>query len=274
MVFEDAVIDEQDGTAIPQFLSSQENPTDYDVQGDSIWQQNFDDPWFATADVEFADGETTQTIPLTIFEDNVVDGNDTIVWRISDSVPFGFSQETYTFSEDDANNENSGIVLIELSLDSTIRTATITIEDTDTAADFTFASTDVPQPINDISTITSDLLVSGVSGALVDVNLMLDISHTFDADLDVFLISSAGTRVELFQDVGGGGDNFTNTTLDDEAATSISSGAAPFSGSFQPLGALSTFDGESPNGIWSLEITDDLGEDVGTLNSWSLTFTV
>lgn len=130
MLFDDAVIDTGTSTATPQFLSSSGNLADYDVPGNgrvNEWQQNFDDPWFATADVEFVGGQAS--VPLQILNDSVADGNDTILWKISDSDPFGFSQQTYIFSENDANNENNGIVPIDLSLDSNIKTATIIIED-------------------------------------------------------------------------------------------------------------------------------------------------
>ncbi|HBE54330.1 MAG TPA: hypothetical protein DDW76_37680, partial [Cyanobacteria bacterium UBA11369] len=132
-------------------------------------------------------------------------------------------------------------------------------------------STDIPKTIPDTGTITSSLDVSGLSSKLIDANVTLDISHTFDADLDVFLISPSGTRVELFTDVGGGGDNFTNTSLDNAATTSITSGTAPFTGSFKPEGTLAVLNGENPNGTWKLEVSDDSLADVGTLNSWSLT---
>lgn len=132
-------------------------------------------------------------------------------------------------------------------------------------------ATDVPKTISDRSTITSTLLVSGLSGTLSDVNITLNITHTFDAQLEVFLISPSGTRVKLFAGVGGSGDHFTSTTLDDQAAMAITVGAAPFSGSFRPQGLLADLVGENPNGTWTLEITDTQTGDVGTLNSWSLT---
>jgi subtilisin-like proprotein convertase family protein len=135
-------------------------------------------------------------------------------------------------------------------------------------------SADVPKSIIDLATFTSNRNVSGLSGVLTDVNVTLNISHTWDADLDVYLISPTGTRIELFTDVGGSGDNFTNTTLDDEAAFSIALGSAPFSGSFKPGGLLSGFDGQDPNGTWRLEVSDDQPNDSGTLNSWSLTLSV
>jgi subtilisin-like proprotein convertase family protein len=134
-----------------------------------------------------------------------------------------------------------------------------------------FAAGGVPLDIRDVSTNESHLSVNNLSGTLIDVNVTLDISHTNDADLDVFLISPAGTRVELFTDVGDFNDNFTSTTLDDEAAVAIVDSTAPFSGSFRPEGALGALDGQDPNGEWTLDIGDDAGGDTGVLNSWSLT---
>ena len=134
------------------------------------------------------------------------------------------------------------------------------------------ASTDVPKPITDYTTITSQVSVSGLD-TLHDLNVTLDIAHTYDADLHVYLTSPSGTRVELFTKVGESGDNFQNTTLDDEAVTPITSGTAPFSGSFRPEGSLADFDGEDPNGLWTLEVSDNAGDDTGFLNGWSLTVT-
>lgn len=136
-----------------------------------------------------------------------------------------------------------------------------------------FDSTDVPINIISNATITSTIEVTDAGNSLSDINVTLDITHTWDSDLDVFLISPSGTRVELFTDVGSLNDNFTNTTLDDEAKNSILTGTAPFTGTFRPEGVLKTFDGEDPNGIWTLEVTDDAAGDVGTLNSWSLDLT-
>jgi len=140
----------------------------------------------------------------------------------------------------------------------------------------TFNSANVPVNIPASGTsgrISSNLLVSGLAPELLDVDVNLNISHTWDDDLDVFLISPAGTRVELFTDVGGSANNFTDTTLDGEATIAITDGSAPFTGTFRPEGDLSTFTGEDPNGVWVLEITDDAGGDTGTLNSWSLDIT-
>ena len=85
------------------------------------------------------------------------------------------------------------------------------------------------------------------------------------------LIGPDGTTVRLSNRRGGSGDNFTNTVFDDEAATAIGSGAAPFTGSFRPVEPLSAFDGKSVNGTWRLHIVDAAPADVGTVSDWGMT---
>src|SRR5581483_3782490 len=102
------------------------------------------------------------------------------------------------------------------------------------------------------------------------VSVTLSIQNTWDADLDVYLISPAGTRVLLFSGVGGSGHDFTNTVLDDGAAGTIMAGSAPFTANFRPQGLLSSLVGQSANGTWTLEVTDTAAPDPGTLLSWSL----
>jgi subtilisin family serine protease/subtilisin-like proprotein convertase family protein len=125
--------------------------------------------------------------------------------------------------------------------------------------------------IRDAGTTTSTITVSP-GFTILDLDVQLNIAHTWDADLNVFLIGPTGTRVQLFRGVGGSGDNFTGTVLDDEASALITGGTAPFSASYRPQGLLSAFDGTSAAGDWTLEITDEFRQDKGTLNSWSLDF--
>jgi uncharacterized repeat protein (TIGR01451 family) len=128
-----------------------------------------------------------------------------------------------------------------------------------------------PLPIPDNAPpVTSTISVPPALRTVLDVNVLININHTFDADLDIYLISPAGTRVELSTDNGSLGDNYTNTIFDDEAATSIVSGIAPFTGSFRPETPLSALDLQNVSGDWKLEIADDLGSDLGTLLNWSL----
>ena len=134
----------------------------------------------------------------------------------------------------------------------------------------TISSTNVPVSVADVDTRRSTDSVSNVPGVITDVNVKLNMTHTWDEDVQVYLISPAGTRIELFTDVGGSADNFSNTILDDEAGTAITAGTAPFGSSYRPEEPLSKLDGQNPNGTWILEFSDDEGGDVGTLTSWSL----
>jgi hypothetical protein len=116
------------------------------------------------------------------------------------------------------------------------------------------------------------LIIDGLAGTITDLNVGLNILHTFASDLIVSLISPEGTEVMLFTNIGASGEHFFSTTLDDEAATDIAVEAAPFSGRFRPEQLLSLFDGENPNGTWTLRIIDDAAGDVGTLLNWTLCF--
>ncbi len=136
---------------------------------------------------------------------------------------------------------------------------------------FTKASTDIPKTVPDMGTATSSLTVSERSGVLRDVNVTLNITHAVAHDLDITLIAPSGKRILLAARPTGPNGNFTGTIFDDEATTKIADGNAPFSGSFQPLKALSSLDRINPNGVWKLEIIDNQQDHSGVLNSWSLT---
>ncbi len=131
----------------------------------------------------------------------------------------------------------------------------------------------VAVPIPDQGTATATLVVEGF-GMIEDLNVKLDVTHELDSDLDVFLVAPDKTRIELFTDVGGLSDNFTDTILDDEAGMSITEGSAPFTGTYRPEGKLSELIGRDVHGTWTLEVTDDSILNSGTLNHWSVIVTV
>ncbi|HJW28159.1 MAG TPA: HYR domain-containing protein, partial [Saprospiraceae bacterium] len=122
----------------------------------------------------------------------------------------------------------------------------------------------------------------------VPASCLLNFTHTFDSDIDMFLKAPNGQILELSTDNGGGGDNFTNTNFV-TGAPSITTGVPPFTGNFAPEGtltadvcgvtttptvtALGNFTA-AQNGIWQLLIFDDAGGDVGIMLGWSITFAV
>jgi len=137
----------------------------------------------------------------------------------------------------------------------------------------TYAASGLPLPIPDgnLTGVSSTISVPD-DKTVVDVNVTLSITHPYDGDVDIYLIGPDLTQIALSLDHGSTGDNYTNTTFDDEAGTPIASGTPPFTGSFQPDQALSAFDLGSALGNWTLKVADDAGGDTGTLDAWSITF--
>jgi subtilisin family serine protease len=135
-----------------------------------------------------------------------------------------------------------------------------------------YTSTDVPHPIPDGGIAVSTLTISGNPGPIADLDLVgLDITHTWISDLRISLTSPQNTTVVLVDRVCTSQDNFTNNTLDDEAATAIGSTCPPTAGAgYRPSNPLSAFDGQNPTGVWTLLIQDLALQDVGTLTGWGL----
>lgn len=121
---------------------------------------------------------------------------------------------------------------------------------------FAFSSTDVPKAIVDNATAASVLNVDQ-QVCVGDVNVDVNITHTYVGDLLVRLVSPRGTVVTLHNRTGGGADNLL-VTYDDE-------GIAP-----DGPGALANFIRESAFGTWTLSVADQASGDTGTLNGWTL----
>lgn len=141
-------------------------------------------------------------------------------------------------------------------------------------------STNVPLAIPDNGNVNSTLNFS-VNGTITDANLDVNITHTWNDDIELRLTSPSVAAQVLLQDCGGSGDN-TIVTIDQQAAalstcptTTISgtilptdgTGAAPVAAS----GNMNNFNGTASGGVWTLNVTDDSSICTGTLNSWSLT---
>ncbi len=108
---------------------------------------------------------------------------------------------------------------------------------------------------------------------VVDVDVTLDLNHTWNADLEVDLTSPEGTLSRMFDGICGASDNIM-TVLDDDAAAPIGSVCPPVG--FQSYTTesgigLDIFDGELVGGEWLLDINDTAGGDQGTLNNFIIT---
>jgi subtilisin-like proprotein convertase family protein len=135
-----------------------------------------------------------------------------------------------------------------------------------------------------VSTINVQGFNGTINPALLKVKI--DITHTFVSDLVIVLVAPNNQKICLAANIGGTGDNFTQTIFSDSAALNIATEASPFTGTFKPQGALnfgscvlsadvSTFGALgagtiNPNGIWKLYVYDGADLDLGTINSFSI----
>jgi len=130
-------------------------------------------------------------------------------------------------------------------------------------------------PIPTQGTITDSIFIPD-SRTVLDVNVRVNIAHSFVGDLEIRLSGPVGQSVTLFSHRGGAGDNITNTTFDDSASTAISGGLPPYSspGIYRPEGELEEFNNTSAVGLWTLTVTDSAALNGGALLGWSLTILV
>ncbi|NUP12800.1 MAG: hypothetical protein HOW73_42725 [Polyangiaceae bacterium] len=132
---------------------------------------------------------------------------------------------------------------------------------------FSVTSSDVPYADIDSETVNSVLTVSTV-GTIKQVGVQLNISSTWDSDVDISLTPPASPMIDLSSDNGSSSDHYTNTVFSPTATTAVTAGTAPFSGQYLPEGNMTTMYNTAANGTWTLTVTDDLGGFPATLNAW------
>jgi len=129
---------------------------------------------------------------------------------------------------------------------------------------------DLPLTISSSGTPTVSTSILFVEDLPVsDVNVNLELDHTYLEDLIITLISPSGTRVALVSNTCGDLNNI-NAVFDDDGDP-IACGENPaISGTVTPLGSLASLKGESILGEWILEIQDTAASDGGSLIDFSL----
>jgi subtilisin-like proprotein convertase family protein len=136
-------------------------------------------------------------------------------------------------------------------------------------------------PDNAAAGINIPLSVSGFAGTISDLNIRLDgVTHTWDGDLQMKLTAPNGTSSSIFVDrpgfpassFGCMADDFINTVLDDEAGGGSIENVCSngMNGNFTPNNPLTSFDGLSANGIWTLNVADLAQGDTGRVQAVSL----
>lgn len=126
---------------------------------------------------------------------------------------------------------------------------------------------------SDIAGGTSSAIDIRSTDYIGDMDVFLEIDHTWVGDLNILLSHvETGKVIELTTTSSCGGDDIY-ATLDDEARVSYSEvcEALPaLGGNLRPHEALSGFDGVPITGKWELQVYDYYDSDVGMLVSWCL----
>jgi hypothetical protein len=147
------------------------------------------------------------------------------------------------------------------------------------------------------------IAVSGfTNGVILDLNVTLDafnvaldgFNHNFPDDVDILLAAThiPGRNAIIMSDVGGDANALgIELTLDDVAAAELPNDGPLGFGTFRPTNfvtgdtfdapapaptgtsALSTFNGQNPNGTWQLFVMDDAGGDTGAIFGLKLEIT-
>ena len=187
----------------------------------------------------------TSNTAFNSFTTDKLDIASTYYWRVtpSNACATGSTSSTYSFTT--------------LNLDCNPYTAT------DTPIDM--GTTD-PGVYESVITVADDF-------AIADINVTIDISHTWVKELVITLTSPNGTNVVLTDKHGNNSRpnlNYSVTVFDHEATTPIASGSPPFNGTFVPDGDLSTIYGEMSAGDWTLTVEDLEAGDGGSIDEFTI----
>lgn len=105
------------------------------------------------------------------------------------------------------------------------------------------------------------------TGNISDVNIGLNVSHTWINDLVIAINHPDATQVAVWNRACAGEDNFNITLSDGSPAFAC---ANNMTGTFAPSSPLSAYNGKPANGTWQLLTADYYNADTGQINSWSV----
>jgi subtilisin-like proprotein convertase family protein len=126
-------------------------------------------------------------------------------------------------------------------------------------------------PLPDLVTVSYPLVIA-VPYHITDLNVRLNLTHTHDGNLQIWLVTPWADTITLSNLRGAAGDNFAETLFDDGATTTIASGFAPYNGSYRPDEALAGVNEHVANGTWRLVVRDAVASEQGYLNCFCLEF--
>lgn len=144
-------------------------------------------------------------------------------------------------------------------------------------------------PDNDPGGVTDSLVVSGSGSAVSSLELYIDLTHSFVGDLRLLLthVDTGTSAVVVDRPLRAGsgfgcsGNDMDLTladgealTIEDDCTNVTASPAYLTNGRYRPgdppADLMASFGGESLDGTWTLNVSDNAGFDTGILGSWCL----
>jgi len=130
-----------------------------------------------------------------------------------------------------------------------------------------------PAPINDnaTTTVTKSYSAGGFPAIISDVNVAIDITHTWVGDIALRVKSPAGTTINLWNNNCLTGDNLFWVADDEGIASNLcvdyhTSGQNINLTILSPTTPLSLLDGQDATGTWEMTVADNAAGDNGTVN--------
>ena len=184
---------------------------------------------------------------LTVaFTDTSTDANGTIAsrsWNFGDSTTSTAANPSKTYTAAGTYTVTLTVTDNDGATNTTSKSVTVSstggVQTYTNSADYT---------ISDNATVESPITVSGRTGnGQASTPVAVNIVHTYIGDLKVDLVAPDGSIYVLHNRAGGSADNINQT--------------------FNV-----NLSGEALNGTWKLRVNDNAANDVGYINSWSITF--
>jgi CSLREA domain-containing protein len=226
----------------------------------------------------------------------------TLSWADGDSTPQTFTVSLCSDAESSETTETANLTLsnpVGTAISGT-NPATLNIENNSfVGSTFSNAAPIVIPPVGSSTPYPSMITVSGMTGAITEVRMVLkNFSHSYTSDVDILLVGPQGQKFVVMSDVGSNTpSNDVTLTLRDSAANNMTA-AALASGSYKPTDIpsnpdnwappapsgpytspapwgvstfASVFNGTDPNGDWNLYVRDQFSPDSGSIaGGWDL----
>lgn len=238
-------------------------------------------------DLFIAAGDSSVSVPITVFEDGIQEGIETLGIDVQlnickrDTFYFLLNDNQLTFL--DLGPDTVICSLSPVRLDGNIPLTLPEPPQFSNTTDYPIIqiADNFPPPSGTQPTI-SPIDVLGVQPTTLEAgvlkNICINIDHNFASDVDLFLFTPSGQFLELSTDNGKDGNDYIDACFTETAVDTIDFGSQapdsipPFTGDWYPEGFFEDIYGSPINGEWYLALKDDQNGFDGTLLDWTICF--